>query len=36
MSSSPEDYEGIKQMQLIKFEGSAWKPFGELISGVSN
>ena len=36
MSSSPEDYEGIKQMQLIKFDGSAWKPFGELISGVSN
>jgi branched-chain amino acid transport system substrate-binding protein len=36
MSNSQHDYEAIKQMQLVKFDGSGWKPFGELISGVSN
>jgi hypothetical protein len=25
----------IKQMQLVKFDGSAWKLFGELISGAA-
>jgi branched-chain amino acid transport system substrate-binding protein len=35
VSTGPEDYVPIKQMQLVKFDGSAWKPFGELISGVA-
>ena len=33
VSTSPDDYEPIKQMQLVKFDGTAWKLFGELISG---
>ena len=32
-STSPNDYQAVKQMQLVKFDGSAWKPFGDLISG---
>jgi branched-chain amino acid transport system substrate-binding protein len=36
VSSSAEDYAPIKQMQLIKFDGTTWKPFGALISGAMN
>ena len=35
-STSPNDYALIKQMQLIKFDGSTWKLFGSLISGAMN
>jgi branched-chain amino acid transport system substrate-binding protein len=35
-STSPKDYALIKQMQLIKFDGTTWKLFGELISGAIN
>jgi branched-chain amino acid transport system substrate-binding protein len=35
VSTSPDDYAPVKQMQTVKFDGSAWKPFGELISGGS-
>jgi branched-chain amino acid transport system substrate-binding protein len=33
VSTSPDDYAPIKQMQLMKFDGETWKLFGELISG---
>ena len=36
VSTSAEDYAPIKQMQLIKFDGTTWKLFGELISGAMN
>ena len=36
VSSSAEDYAPIKQMQLIKFDGTTWKLFGALISGAMN
>jgi branched-chain amino acid transport system substrate-binding protein len=36
LSTSQDDYAPIKQMQLVKFDGSVWKPLGELISGVSD
>ncbi len=36
MSTGPDDYAPIKQMQLIKFDGTTWKLFGELISGAIN
>jgi branched-chain amino acid transport system substrate-binding protein len=35
-STSPNDYALIKQMQLIKFDGTTWKLFGSLISGAMN
>jgi branched-chain amino acid transport system substrate-binding protein len=36
VSTSAEDYAPIKQMQLIKFDGTTWKLFGALISGAMN
>ncbi len=33
ISTSADDYAPIKQMQLAKFDGTKWVPFGELISG---
>jgi branched-chain amino acid transport system substrate-binding protein len=33
VSTSATDFAPIKQMQLIKFDGSTWHPFGEVISG---
>ena len=33
LSTSADDFAPIKQMQLMKFDGTAWKLFGELISG---
>jgi branched-chain amino acid transport system substrate-binding protein len=33
LSTSATDFAPIKQMQLMKFDGTAWKLFGELISG---
>jgi branched-chain amino acid transport system substrate-binding protein len=32
-STSANDFAPIKQMQLQKFDGITWKPFGEVISG---
>jgi branched-chain amino acid transport system substrate-binding protein len=32
-STSADDFVPIKQMQLQKFDGMTWKPFGEVISG---
>jgi len=36
VSTSPDDYEPIKQMQLEKFDGTTWQLFGEVLSGVGN
>jgi len=36
ISTSADDFAPMKQMQLIKFDGTTWKPFGELISGATN
>jgi branched-chain amino acid transport system substrate-binding protein len=33
VSTSPDDFAPIKQMQLQKFDGGTWKLFGEVISG---
>jgi len=33
ISTTPDDYAPIKQMQLMKFDGETWKLFGDLISG---
>jgi branched-chain amino acid transport system substrate-binding protein len=33
VSTSTDDYQPIKQMQLQKFDGNTWKLFGEVISG---
>ena len=36
ISTSADDFAPIKQMQLIKFDGNTWLPFGEVISGSSS
>ena len=33
IDTSPTDYHPIEQVQLIQFEGDAWKPLGSLMSG---
>jgi branched-chain amino acid transport system substrate-binding protein len=33
ISTGPDDYAPMKQMQLQKFDGTTWKLFGEVISG---
>jgi branched-chain amino acid transport system substrate-binding protein len=33
VSTSATDFAPIKQMQLMKFDGETWKPFGDVISG---
>jgi ABC-type branched-subunit amino acid transport system substrate-binding protein len=33
IETSPTDYYPIEQVQLIRFEGDAWKPLGSLMSG---
>jgi branched-chain amino acid transport system substrate-binding protein len=33
ISTSSDDFAPIKQMQLMKFDGNTWRPFGEVISG---
>jgi branched-chain amino acid transport system substrate-binding protein len=32
ISTGPDDYAPIKQMQLMKFDGTTWKLFGEVLS----
>ncbi len=32
VSTSPDDFAPLKQMQLMKFDGATWKLFGEVIS----
>ena len=36
ISTSANDFRPIKQMQLQKFDGATWRPFGEVISGSGN
>lgn len=33
LKTGPDDYYPLKQMRLVKFNGSGWIPFGEAISG---
>jgi len=33
LSTSADDYQPIKQMQLEKFDGNTWQLFGDVISG---
>jgi branched-chain amino acid transport system substrate-binding protein len=33
INTSPDNYFLIRQMQLARFNGEIWEPFGELISG---
>ncbi len=33
INTSPTDYAPLKQLQLIRFEGQTWKPFGPVMSG---
>ena len=35
LSTSSDDFAPIKQMQLMKFDGTTWRSFGEVISGSS-
>jgi len=32
ISTSPSDYRPVKQMQMIRFNGTNWELFGDLIS----
>ena len=32
-NTSPDDYFPIEQMQLMKFDGEAWRLFGDVING---
>ena len=36
VSTSANDFAPIKQMQLMKWDGTTWKLFGEVISGSSS
>ena len=36
ISTSANDFTPIKQMQLQKFDGATWRPFGEVLSGAGN
>jgi branched-chain amino acid transport system substrate-binding protein len=36
VSTSPTNYHPIRQMQLIKFDGTSWVRFGEVITGAGN
>ena len=33
VNTSPDDYFPIEQMQLMRFNGQSWQPFGEVITG---
>jgi branched-chain amino acid transport system substrate-binding protein len=32
VNTSPTNYRGFNQMQLVRFDGKRWVPFGEIIS----
>ncbi len=36
LSTSADDFAPMKQMQLEKFDGTTWQPFGEVLSGIGN
>jgi len=33
LSTSADDFAPIKQMQLMRFDGTSWKLFGDVMSG---
>jgi branched-chain amino acid transport system substrate-binding protein len=33
VKTTPTDYYPLKQMRLVRFDGKAWVPFGEAITG---
>ena len=33
LSTSADDFDPVKQMQLQKFDGTTWRLFGEVLSG---
>ena len=33
VATSPTDYAAVKQWHLMRFEGSNWQLFGDLVSG---
>ena len=33
VKTAPDDYYPLKQMRLVRFDGTTWVPFGEAISG---
>jgi branched-chain amino acid transport system substrate-binding protein len=33
ISTGPDDYAPIKQMQMERFDGNTWQLFGEVVSG---
>ena len=36
VNTSPTNYRPIRQMQLAKFDGTHWVPFGDVITGAGN
>jgi hypothetical protein len=34
INTSPTDYEPIKQLRLVRFDGETWAPFGEVVEGM--
>jgi hypothetical protein len=34
ISTSPSDYEPVKQLRLVRFDGETWAPFGEVMEGM--
>ena len=33
INTSPTNFSPIRQMQLARFDGESWRPFGELLTG---
>ena len=36
LNTSPTNYHPFKAMQLVKWDGKTWAPFGDIIWGVAN
>ena len=36
LNTSADDFDPVKQMQLMKFDGTTWRRFGDLVSGVGS
>ncbi len=36
ISTNPDDFAPMQQMQLAKFDGTIWKLFGDVLSGSEN
>jgi hypothetical protein len=33
INTSPDDFDPIRQLQLLTFNGTSWEPFGEILQG---